>query len=74
MGVQTLVAYCYLWEIQGKRADLTTQETQTLFRSLRGKSSELTYWLLTLTIESATGLTKLAHRARRKILKLANGL
>ncbi len=74
MGVQTLVAYCYLWELQGKRQDLTTDETQSIFRSLRSKSSELTYWLTTLAIESATGITKLAHRARRKLIILAKGL
>lgn len=74
MGVQTLVAYCYLWELQGKRKDLTTKETQALFRSLRGKSSELSYWLTTLAIESATGFTKLFHRAKRKILKLTHQL
>ncbi len=74
MGVQTLVAYCYLWELQGKREELTTQETQSLFNSLRGKSSELSYWLTTLAIESASGATKLFHRAHRKALKLVKGL
>lgn len=74
MGVQTLVAYCYLWELQGKRADLTTQETISLFRQLRGKSSELTYWLTTLAIDTTQGATKLLHRARRKALKLVKGL
>jgi hypothetical protein len=74
MGTQTLVAYAYLWELQGKRDNLTTQETQSLFRSLRSKGSELTYWLTTLAIESATGATKLVHRLRRKTLKLIKGL
>ncbi len=74
MGVQTLVAYCYLWELQGKREDLTTEETRSLFASLRGKSNELTYWLTTLAIESASGATKLFHRARRKAFKLIKGL
>ena len=74
MGVQTLVAYCYLWEIQGKRKDLTTEETQAVFASLKGKSSELSYWLTTLAIESTRGATKLLHRAKRKALKLIKGL
>ncbi|MFH1244573.1 MAG: glycosyltransferase [bacterium] len=74
MGVQTLVSYAYLWEIQGKRAELTTSETQSLFHALRSKSSELSYWLTTLAVESATGATKLLHRIRRKALKLIKGL
>lgn len=74
MGVQTLVAYCYLWEIQGKREDLTTEETRAVFANLKGKGSELSYWLTTLAIESTTGATKLIHRARRKAIKLIKGL
>ncbi|MFH2085959.1 MAG: glycosyltransferase [bacterium] len=74
MGVQTLVAYTYLWEIQGKRKDLTTNETLAVFATLRGKGSELTYWLTTLAIESASGATKLVHRAKRKIIKLTQNL
>lgn len=74
MGTQTLIAYCYLWELQGKRAELTSAETRTLFVSLRGKFSELSYWLATLAIESSAGATKLFHRARRKAIKLAKGL
>ena len=74
MGAQTLLAYVYLWELQGKRKELTTEETRTLFASLRGKGNELTYWLTTLAIESTTGATKLLHRAHRKALKLAKGL
>jgi glycosyltransferase involved in cell wall biosynthesis len=74
MGVQTLVAYAYLWEIQGKRQDLTTVETQTVFTSLRGKGNELTYWLTTLAVESTHGATKLLYRVKRKALKLIRGL
>lgn len=74
MGVQTLVAYAYLWELQGKREELTTKETQALFTSLRGKGSELSYWLTTLAIESATGAKKIFHRAQRKALKMIKGL
>lgn len=74
MGVQTLVAYAYLWEMQGKRQDLTTQETQAIFTKLKGKGSELTFWLTTLAVESATGATKFLHRARRKLLKLLKGI
>ncbi|MFZ2200155.1 MAG: glycosyltransferase [Microgenomates group bacterium] len=74
MGVQTLVAYCYLWELQGKRKDLTTAETQAIFASLKGKGSELTYWLTTVAIESSKGAVKLLHRAKRKALKIIRGL
>jgi glycosyltransferase involved in cell wall biosynthesis len=74
MGVQTLVAYCYLWEMLGKREELTTEETRALFTQLRGKGSELTYWLTTLAIDSTKGATKLLHRAKRKALKLVKGL
>ncbi len=74
MGVQTLVAYAYLWEMQGKREELTTEETREVFASLKGKGSELTYWLTTLAIESSRGATKLLHRAKRKALKLVKGL
>lgn len=74
MGVQTLVAYCYLWEMQGKRKELSTEETQTLFTGLQGKGSELRYWLTTLAIESSRGATKLLNRAKRKALKIIKGL
>lgn len=74
MGVQTLVAYCYLWEMQGKRKDLTTEDTQAVFASLKGKGTELTYWLTTLAIEGSVGATKLFHRAKRKALKIIKGL
>ncbi len=74
MAAQTLVAYVYLWELQGKRKDLTTQETQQIFAVLKGKGSELAYWLTTLSIESSQGAKKLLHRARRKALKLIKGL
>lgn len=74
MGVQNLVAYIYLWELQGKPNDLTTKDTQALYRSLRAKSSELTYWLTTLSIESSTGVKKLMHRTHRKALKLIKRL
>ncbi len=70
MGVQTLVAYCYLWEIQGKRKDLTTEETQAIFRQLKGKGGELSYWLTTIAIDSSRGAAKILHRAKRKALKL----
>ncbi len=74
MAAQTALAYAFLWELQGKSAELTPAQTRTLFAQLRTKGSELSYWLTTLTIESATGLTKLVHRARRKSLKLLKGL
>jgi (heptosyl)LPS beta-1,4-glucosyltransferase len=74
MGVQTLVAYCYLWELQGKRKDLTTGETQAVFANLKGKGNELSYWLTTLAIDSSKGATKLLHRAKRKVFKLIKGL
>ena len=74
MGVQTLVAYTYLWEMQGKRQELTTTETRTLFAELKGKGSELSYWLSTLAIDSSRGAAKLLHRARRKAIKLIKGL
>lgn len=74
MGVSTMVAYAYLWEIQGKRQDLTLQETRAIFAQLDGKRSELKYWLTTLAIESSSGLTKLLYRARRKAHKLIKGL
>lgn len=74
MGVQTLVAYCYLWELQGKRAELTSAETRDLFAQLKGRGGELSYWLTTLAIDSSRGVVKLFHRAHRKALKLAKGL
>lgn len=74
MGVQTLVAYAYLWEMQGKRKDLTTEETQELFRGLKSKGSELSYWLTTMAVDSSKGAKKYLHRARRKALKVVKGL
>lgn len=74
MGVQTLVAYCYLWEIQGKRKDLTTEESQAVFASLKSKGTELTYWITTVAIEGSRGATKLLYRAKRKALKIINSL
>lgn len=69
MGAQNLVAYIYLWELQGKKQDFSTDDTQALFRSLRGKAGELAYWLTTMSIESTTGFNKLIHRSKRKLIK-----
>jgi|GEM_PF-105446 glycosyltransferase involved in cell wall biosynthesis len=74
MGAQSLVAYAYLWEMQGKRRDLTTDETQEIFRDLRSKGTELTYWLTTIAVENSKGAKKYLHRAKRKALKLAKGI
>lgn len=74
MGTQTLVAYAYLWEIQGKRRDLTTDETQEIFRDLRGKGTELTYWLTTMAVENSKGVKKYLHRAHRKAIKIVRGI
>ena len=74
MGVQTLIAYAYLWELQGKRKELTTAETRALFARLKGKGSELSFWLTTLAIDSSRGATKLLHRAHRKALKFIKSL
>jgi len=74
MGAQTLVAYIYLWELQGKRGDLTAAETQRLFRDVQGKGKELSYWLTSIAVESTKGMTKYLHRARRKALKITRGL
>ncbi len=74
MGVQTVVAYCYLWEMQGKREELSSLETRQLFSELAKKGSELSYWLTTLAIESSQGATKFLHRAKRKALKIVKGL
>jgi len=74
MATQTLVAYCYLWEIQGKQSRLTAEETQSLFRSLRSKSSELTYWLTTLAITSSRGAKRFIHSLRRKTISITKGL
>lgn len=74
MAAQTLVAYCYLWEIQGKRAELSSEETKHIFASLRGKGSELTYWLSTLAIESSHGAAKFFNRAKRKFNKIIYNL
>lgn len=74
MGVQTLVAYAYLWEIEGKQEELTSEQTQALFGELRSKGAELTYWLTTVAIDNSQGAKKYFHRARRKALKLVKGL
>ena len=74
MGAQTLSAYAYLWELQGKRKDLTTEETQEIFASLKMKTHELKYWLISLAIEKSGGLEKYYHRLRRKTLKIMKGM
>ena len=74
MGAQTLLAYAYLWELQGKREELTTTETRALFTRLKGKGSELSFWLTTLAIDSSRGAAKLLHRAHRKAIKLIKSL
>lgn len=74
MAVQTLVAYAYLWELQGKKAELTTKETREIFTKFANKGSELKYWLTTLAIENSRGAAKYLHRARRKALKVIKGL
>lgn len=74
MAAQTLVAYAYLWELQGKRQDLTTEETREVFKVLRGKGDELSFWLTTLAVEGSRGARRILHRVRRKAFKLIKGL
>jgi glycosyltransferase involved in cell wall biosynthesis len=74
MGVQTLVAYAYLWEMQGKKRELSTVETREVFTRLLDIGSELSFWLTTLAIDSSKGATKLLHRVKRKALKIVKGL
>lgn len=74
MAAQTALAYIYLWELQGKRSDLTPQETRSLFANLKSKGSELSYWLTTMAVDSTTGMGKIFHRAHRKALKVLKGL
>lgn len=74
MAAQTAVVYAYLWEIQGKKKDLTTEETQELFALVRKQGGELKYWLMTMTIDGAKGLSKLLNRAKRKTYKKIRGL
>jgi glycosyltransferase involved in cell wall biosynthesis len=74
MGVQTLVAYAYLWEMQGKKQELSTVETREVFARLLDIGSELSFWLTTLAIDSSKGATKLLHRVKRKALKIVKGL
>lgn len=74
MATQTLLAYVYLWELDGKPTQLTSQETRNLFAELAKKGSELSYWLTTLAIESSSGAKKFIHRLKRKSLKLVHSL
>jgi (heptosyl)LPS beta-1,4-glucosyltransferase len=74
MGAQTLIAYVYLWEMQGKPEDLSTTESKELFSALRKTGSELSYWLTTMAIDSSTGAIKYLHKARRKALKVIRGI
>lgn len=74
MAAQTLTAYGYLWELQGKREELSTSETRAVFTSLRRQASELSFWLTTLAIESSHGARKILHRVQRKAFKLIKGL
>ena len=69
MAAQTGVAYAYLWELQGKRANLTSQETQEIFAHLKSQGKELKYWLISLAIESSQGAKKIAQRAKRKLYR-----
>lgn len=70
MAAQTLIAYIYLWELQGKRQDLSRAEIKEIFSALRQKGSELKYWLISMSVETTTGAQKFLHRARRKALKI----
>lgn len=74
MSAQTLVAYIYLWELQGKNSDLSVDNLGNLFDQLKGKGAELSFWLSTVSIENTRGATKLLHRAKRKALKVIKGL
>ncbi len=73
MAGSTLATYAYVWESQGKPHELTNLETQALFQKIKRKGNELSYWLATLSIEKSVGIRKLAHRARRKALKIFQG-
>lgn len=74
MAGSVLTEYLYVWEIEGRPNKITNDETRNLFLNIQGKRNELSYWLTTLAIESASGATKLYHRAKRKALKLIKGL
>ena len=69
MAAQTIVAYAYLWEMQGKNQNLTNQEIQELFFMLKKQGRELHYWLISLAIESVHGTQKLIRRAQRKLYR-----
>lgn len=74
MGAQALVAYCYLWELQGKKPELTVTETHNIFQKIIRKSNEISYWLMTMTIAKSSGATKFINQAKRKILKFTGGI
>lgn len=74
MGTQTLVAYIYLWELQGKSPDLSQRETREFFAKLKTMSGELSYWLTTQAIETSHGATKILNKAKRKAITVIKGL
>ena len=74
MAGSVFTEYLYVWEMEGKPDRLTNEETRIIFHTFMSKKSELSYWLTTLAIESASGATKLLHRLRRKSLKLLKHL
>ena len=69
MAAQTVAAYAYLWEVQGKRTNLTSYEINQLFASLKEQGKEVKYWLLSLAVDSAKGAKKFAHRLHRKLYR-----
>lgn len=74
MATQSAVSYAYLWEMQGKKQDLTEKETQEMISVAKSQAKEARYWLLSMAIDGASGLSKLAKRAKRKIQKMRHDL
>lgn len=74
MGLQQLLSYLYLWEIQGKSRDFSLLDFRRLLQGLKQKSPELKYWLHTTEIELKRGLPRYFARLKRKTHQLIKGL
>lgn len=74
MGLQQLLSYIYLWELQGKATDFSVTDLKSLIAKLRTKIPEFVYWLQTVAIEESRGAKKILARLKRKTNSLINRL
>lgn len=74
MGVQQLLSYIYLWELEGKSTEFSLPDFRLARKALRQKAPELSYWLHSTTIDQTRGASRVLARLKRKAVKVLHQL